>query len=80
MTKARNLQRCDKINIGVNLEVLSTELVEGLVKIRAAAIGTPSLNFGDNNCVLEIICTSYRDFSAQPYRGDGDDGGDWSRS
>jgi len=44
MTKARNLQRSDKLTLNLNAEVLSVELLaNGLIKVRIAATGSPSL-------------------------------------
>jgi hypothetical protein len=73
MTKACHLKRGDDIQISALLEVLSIEpMTKGFVKIKAAAISTPSPDFG--------ICKGYRDFIARPYRdgrddNDDDDGG-----
>jgi hypothetical protein len=81
MTKARNLQRSDTFAMMVPLRVLSVEpLADGLIKVKAETENSPSTEFADGGCVLEIICKSYRDFSASPYRSDnggggGDDGG-----
>ncbi len=51
---------------------LSVETIDnGLIKIKAAAIGAPSLNFADDNSVLEILCKPYRDFYT--WRPDDDD-------
>jgi hypothetical protein len=76
MTKARNLQRADKIFLGLTAEVLSVEPIsDGFVKVRVSAIGSKSLNFADGSGVLEIICKSGRLFSSRPHRWD--DGEQW---
>ena len=71
MTKARNLQRTDKLAVEINAEVLSIEpLPNGLVKVRIAAINTPSLDFAYGSGVIEIVCKSGRIFSSRPWRPD----------
>lgn len=72
MTKARNMQRADKIVLNLNAEVLSVEpLPNGLVKVRVAATGSPSLDYADGSGIVEIICKSGRVFSSRPPRPDG---------
>ncbi|WP_029083954.1 hypothetical protein [Bradyrhizobium sp. th.b2] len=75
MTKAKDLKRSDTFPMMVPMKVLSvTPLAGGLVKITAETENSPSLEFGDGGCVLEIICKSYREFAGFPYRPDGKGG------
>ena len=75
MTKARNLKRCDKLQILMNFEVLSVEPIENnFIKVKVAAMNAATLNFADDNGTLEFTCRPYRDFGAYPWRGDDDDG------
>jgi hypothetical protein len=77
MTLARNLKRSDKLDVLMNLEVLSVERIhDGLIRIKAAAVEKQSLRPGDDSGMLEFICKPYRNFSAHPYRGDGGGGCD----
>lgn len=74
MTKAKHLKRGDTFSTNAPMKVLSvTPLANGLFKVTAETVNSPSMEFADGGCVLEIICKGYRPFSAFPYR-DGDDG------
>jgi hypothetical protein len=75
MTKARNLKRGDTFPMMAAMKVLSvTPLPGGLIKIKAETENSPSMEFADGGCVLEIICKSYRSFSSFPYRPDNNGG------
>jgi hypothetical protein len=76
MTKARNLRRGDTLAMMVPLKVLSVEsFAGGFFKVKAETENSPSMEFTDGGCVLEIICKSYRKFQAYPYRPDNGGGG-----
>ncbi len=76
MSKARNLKRGDRFPMMVPMKVLAVKpLAGGLIKIKAETENSPSIEFGDGGCVLEIICKSYRVFASR-YRGDDKVGGD----
>jgi hypothetical protein len=76
MTAARNLRRHDTLDMMLPAKVLAvTPLAGGRIKIKVEAGKSPSLEFADDCCVLEIICKSYRAFSAYPSRRDRGGGG-----
>jgi hypothetical protein len=69
MSKAKNLKRGDRLQAMVPLKILSVKaLAGGLTKIKAEAENSSSLEFSDGGLCLEIICKSYREFSAAPHR------------
>ena len=77
MTKARNLQHGDALrSIKIGAEILSIEtLPNGMIKLRVAAIGAPSLEVSYASGVIEFICKPGREFNSHPIRWD--DGRQW---
>jgi hypothetical protein len=60
----------------VPAKVLSlAPLGKGLIRVKVETESSPSMDFGDGGCVLEIICKSYREFSSYPHHRDGGGGG-----
>jgi hypothetical protein len=72
MTKARNLRRgatFPKLVGHCGCSRLSLSLAD-CSRSKPRPSNSPSAEFADDGCVLEIICKSWRDFAASPYRPD----------
>ena len=78
MTKARNLRVGDSFSIVVSGQVVATAAIAGgkRFKIKLLLQDQTALEFLDEGCTLEFLCRPGKQFTAGPWRGDDDGGGE----